>query len=239
VLLLGAGGLGSPAALYLAAAGVGTLGIVDADIVDASNLQRQVLHTTDRIGQPKTASARIALEALNPDVQVIEHQVRLSSENVDEIIAGYDVVVDGTDNFPTRYLLNDASVKHRIPVVHASIFRFEGQLSVFRPYEGPCYRCLFPEPPPPELAPSCAEGGVLGVLPGIMGSLQAAEAIKLLLEIGDSMVGRLMLFDALEMRFQEVGLRRDPDCPACGEHAGPIEYIDYEQFCAMPTGALR
>ena len=189
VLLLGAGGLGSPAALYLAAAGVGTLGIVDADIVDASNLQRQVLHTTDRIGQPKTASARIALEALNPDVQVIEHQVRLSSENVDEIIAGYDVVVDGTDNFPTRYLLNDASVKHRIPVVHASIFRFEGQLSVFRPYEGPCYRCLFPEPPPPELAPSCAEGGVLGVLPGIMGSLQAAEAIKLLLEIGDSMVG--------------------------------------------------
>jgi molybdopterin/thiamine biosynthesis adenylyltransferase len=172
-------------------------------------------------------------------VQVIEHQVRLTSENVDEIIAGYDVVVDGTDNFPTRYLLNDASVKHRIPVVHASIFRFEGQLSVFRPYEGPCYRCLFPEPPPPELAPSCAEGGVLGVLPGIMGSLQAAEAIKLLLEIGDSMVGRLMLFDALEMRFQEVGLRRDPDCPVCGEHAGPIEYIDYEQFCAMPTGALR
>ena len=239
VLLLGAGGLGSPAALYLAAAGVGTLGIVDADIVDASNLQRQVLHTTDRIGQPKTASARIALEALNPDVQVIEHQVRLTSENVDEIIAGYDVVVDGTDNFPTRYLLNDASVKHRIPVVHASIFRFEGQLSVFRPYEGPCYRCLFPEPPPPELAPSCAEGGVLGVLPGIMGSLQAAEAIKLLLEIGDSMVGRLMLFDALEMRFQEVGLRRDPECPVCGEHAGPIEYIDYEQFCAMPTGALR
>jgi sulfur-carrier protein adenylyltransferase/sulfurtransferase len=239
VLLLGAGGLGSPAALYLAAAGVGTLGLVDADTVDASNLQRQVLHTTERIGMAKTASARIALEALNPDVNVVEHRVRMSSENIDEIIAGYDVVVDGTDNFPTRYLLNDASLKHRIPVVHASIFRFEGQLSVFKPYEGPCYRCLFPEPPPPELAPSCAEGGVLGVLPGIMGSLQATEAIKLLLEIGDSMVGRLLLFDALEMTFQEVSLRRDPDCPVCGEHAGPIEYIDYEQFCAMPTGALR
>jgi molybdopterin/thiamine biosynthesis adenylyltransferase/rhodanese-related sulfurtransferase len=239
VLLLGAGGLGSPAALYLAAAGVGTLGIVDADVVDASNLQRQVLHTTDRIGQPKTASARIALEAINPDVDVVEHRVRLTSENVDEILEGYDLVVDGTDNFPTRYLLNDASLKHRIPVVHASIFRFEGQLSVFKPYEGPCYRCLFPEPPPPELAPSCAEGGVLGVLPGIMGSLQAAEAIKQLLQIGDSMVGRLLLFDALEMSFQEVALRRDPDCPVCGEHAGPIEYIDYEQFCAMPTGALR
>jgi adenylyltransferase/sulfurtransferase len=239
VLLLGAGGLGSPAALYLAAAGVGTIGLVDADTVDASNLQRQVLHTTDRIGQPKTASARITLEALNPDVHVVEHRVRMSSENVDEILDGYDLVIDGTDNFPTRYLLNDASLKHRIPVVHASIFRFEGQLSVFKPYEGPCYRCLFPEPPPPELAPSCAEGGVLGVLPGIMGSLQAAEALKLLLEIGDSMVGRLLLFDALEMQFQEVALRRDPDCPVCGEHAGPIEYIDYEQFCAMPTGALR
>jgi molybdopterin/thiamine biosynthesis adenylyltransferase/rhodanese-related sulfurtransferase len=238
VLLLGAGGLGSPAALYLAAAGVGTLGIVDADTVDASNLQRQVLHTTERIGMAKTASARITLEALNPDVDVVEHRVRMSSENIDEIIAGYDVVIDGTDNFPTRYLLNDASLKHRIPVVHASIFRFEGQLSVFKPYEGPCYRCLFPEPPPPELAPSCAEGGVLGVLPGIMGSLQATEAIKLLLEIGDSMVGRLLLFDALEMTFQEVSLRRDPDCPVCGEHAGPIEYIDYEQFCAMPTGAI-
>jgi molybdopterin/thiamine biosynthesis adenylyltransferase/rhodanese-related sulfurtransferase len=237
VLLLGAGGLGAPTALYLAAAGVGTIGLVDADTVDASNLQRQVLHTTDRIGQPKTASARIALEALNPDVQVVEHRVRMSSENVDEILEGYDLVVDGTDNFPTRYLLNDASLKHRIPVVHASIFRFEGQLSVFKPYEGPCYRCLFPEPPPPELAPSCAEGGVLGVLPGIMGSLQATEALKLLLEIGDPMVGRLLLFDALEMHFQEVGLRRDPDCPVCGEQAAPIEYIDYEQFCAMPTGA--
>ena len=202
VLLLGAGGLGSPAALYLAAAGVGTIGLVDADTVDASNLQRQVLHTTDRIGQPKTASARIALEALNPDVHVVEHRVRMSSENVDEILEGYDLVIDGTDNFPTRYLLNDASLRHRIPVVHASIFRFEGQLTVFKPYEGPCYRCLFPQPPPPELAPSCAEGGVLGVLPGIMGSLQASEALKLLLEIGESPVGRLLLFDALRMRFQ-------------------------------------
>jgi molybdopterin/thiamine biosynthesis adenylyltransferase/rhodanese-related sulfurtransferase len=238
VLLLGAGGLGSPAALYLAAAGVGTLGLVDADTVDSSNLQRQVLHTTDRIGQPKTASARIALEALNPDVQVVEHRARLASENVDEIIAGYDVIVDGTDNFPTRYLLNDASLKHRIPVVHASIYRFEGQLSVFKPYEGPCYRCLFPQPPPPELAPSCAEGGVLGVLPGTMGTLQATEAIKLLLGIGEPMVGRLLLYDALDMTFQEVALRRDPDCPVCSEHAAPIEYIDYEQFCAMPTGAV-
>ena len=213
VLLLGAGGLGSPAALYLAAAGVGTLGLVDADTVDSSNLQRQVLHTTDRVGMPKTASARIALEALNPDVKVVEHRTRMSSENVDEIIEGYDVVIDGTDNFPTRYLLNDASLKHRIPVVHASIFRFEGQLSVFKPYEGPCYRCLFPQPPPPELAPSCAEGGVLGVLPGIMGCLQATEAIKLLLDIGDSMVGRLLLFDALEMSFQEVCAAARPRLP--------------------------
>ena len=239
ILLIGAGGLGSPASLYLAAAGIGTLGIVDADIVDETNLQRQIAHSLDTLGTPKVDSAKRAIQGLNPDVNVLTYRERLTSENIDRMLEGVDVIVDGTDNFPTRYLLNDASLKHRIPVVHASIFRFEGQLSVFKPYEGPCYRCLFPEPPPPELAPSCAEGGVLGVLPGIMGSLQATEAIKLLLDIGDSMVGRLLLFDALEMHFQEVALRRDPDCPVCGEHAGPIEYIDYEQFCAMPTGALR
>jgi molybdopterin/thiamine biosynthesis adenylyltransferase len=238
VLLLGAGGLGSPAALYLAAAGVGTLGIVDDDVVDDSNLQRQILHATDRIGLPKTESARRTLEALNPDVRVVEYRERLSSENVDRILAGYDVVVDGTDNFPTRYLLNDASLVHRVPIVHASIFRFEGQLTVFRPYEGPCYRCLFPEPPPAELAPSCAEGGVLGVLPGIMGTLQATEALKLILGIGDPLVGRLLLVDALEMSFTEVGLRRDPACPVCGPDAGPVTYIDYEQFCAAPPRAV-
>jgi len=174
----------------------------------------------------------MTLTALNPDVEVVQYRERLSSANIDEIIAGYDVVVDGTDNFPTRYLLNDASVKHGIPVVHASIFRFEGQLTVFKPHEGPCYRCLFPEPPPVELAPSCAEGGVLGVLPGIMGTLQATEAIKLLLGIGEPLVGRLLLADALDMSFHEVSLRRDPACPVCGEHAGPIEYIDYDEFCA-------
>jgi len=232
VLMLGAGGLGSPAALYLAAAGVGTIGIIDDDVVDASNLQRQVIHNTERIGMPKAESAQMTLTALNPDVEVVQYRERLSSANIDAIIAGYDVVVDGTDNFPTRYLLNDASVKHGIPVVHASIFRFEGQLTVFKPHEGPCYRCLFPEPPPVELAPSCAEGGVLGVLPGIMGTLQATEAIKLLLGIGEPLVGRLLLADALDMSFHEVSLRRDPACPVCGEHAGPIEYIDYDEFCA-------
>ena len=237
VLMIGAGGLGSPAALYLAAAGVGTIGIVDADIVDDSNLQRQILHSTSTVGMPKTESARKRLNDLNPDVSVIEHRERLTSENVDTLLTGYDLVIDGTDNFPTRYLLNDASLLHRVPVVHSSIFRFEGQLTVFMPFEGPCYRCLFPQPPPPELAPSCAEGGVLGVLPGIMGTLQAAEALKLLLGIGESMSGRLMLFDALEMSFQEVRLRRDPDCPVCGEHAGPIEYIDYEEFCLPPARA--
>jgi molybdopterin/thiamine biosynthesis adenylyltransferase/rhodanese-related sulfurtransferase len=237
VLLIGAGGLGSPAALYLTAAGVGKLGIVDADVVDETNLQRQVLHTTDRIGDAKTASAAQALRALNPDVDVVEIRERLTSENVDRIVAGYDVIVDGTDNFPTRYLLNDASLRHRIPVVHASIFRFDGQLTVFTPFEGPCYRCLFPTPPPPELAPSCAEGGVLGVLPGIMGSLQANEALKLILGYGDSLAGRLLLFDATDTTFREITLRRDPDCPVCGEHAGPIEYIDYEEFCLPPDRA--
>jgi molybdopterin/thiamine biosynthesis adenylyltransferase/rhodanese-related sulfurtransferase len=232
VLMIGAGGLGSPSSLYLAAAGVGTIGIIDDDVVDASNLQRQVIHNTERIGMPKAESAQLTLTALNPDVEVVQYRERLTSANIDAILAGYDVVVDGTDNFPTRYLLNDASVKHGVPVVHASIFRFEGQLTVFKPQAGPCYRCLFPEPPPAELAPSCAEGGVLGVLPGIMGTLQATEALKLLLDIGDPLVGRLLLVDALDMSFHEVQLRRDPNCAVCGEHAGPIEYIDYDEFCA-------
>jgi molybdopterin/thiamine biosynthesis adenylyltransferase/rhodanese-related sulfurtransferase len=237
VLLVGAGGLGSPAGLYLAAAGVGTIAIVDADVVDESNLQRQVLHSMASIGMAKTESAKQRIEELNPDVHVLTYRERLTSENIDRLLEGVDVIVDGTDNFPTRYLLNDASLRHRIPVVHASIFRFEGQLTVFQPYEGPCYRCLFPQPPPPELAPSCAEGGVLGVLPGIMGSLQASEALKLLLEIGEPPTGRLILFDALDTSFHEVRLRRDPDCPVCGADAGPIEYIDYEEFCLPPARA--
>ncbi len=234
VLLIGAGGLGSPAALYLAAAGVGTLGIVDSDVVDATNLQRQILHNTSRLGRSKVASARETITALNPDVTVNGYEERLSAANIDRIIAGYDVIVDGSDNFPTRYLVNDASVKHRIPVVHGSIYRFEGQVTVFKPFDGPCYRCLFHQPPPPELAPSCAEAGVLGVLPGIIGSIQANEAIKLLLGIGEPLVGRYLLFDALEESFREVKLRRDPDCPVCGEHPTITEYIDYEGFCASP-----
>lgn len=234
VLMIGAGGLGSPAALYLAAAGVGTIGLVDSDVVDESNLQRQILHNLSRVGQPKTASARQAIEALNPDVKVIEHNERLVAENVLDIIGRYDVIVDGADNFPTRYLLNDASLLERKPVIHGSIFRFEGQLTVFKPYEGPCYRCLFPEPPPPELAPSCAEAGVLGVLPGIVGSLQASEAIKVLLGIGESLVGRLLLFDALETSFRELKLRRNPECPACGEHATLERVMDIEFACAIP-----
>src|SRR5438105_2878356 len=236
VLLIGAGGLGSPAALYLAAAGVGTLGIVDSDVVDATNLQRQILHTTERIGEPKTDSARQTLEALNPDVKIVGYQERLTRENVDRILSEYDVVVDGADNFPTRYLLNDASVKHDKPVVHGSIYRFEGQVTVFKPHEGPCYRCLFPEPPPPELAPSCAEGGVLGVLPGIVGSLQTNEAIKLAAEIGDPLVGRLLLFDALATEFNEVKIERRADCPVCGDHPTITEYIDYVEFCGAGRG---
>jgi len=235
VLLIGAGGLGSPAAYYLASAGVGTLGIVDSDVVDLTNLQRQILHTTDRIGESKVSSAKRTLEALNPDVKIVGYEERLSAANIDRIIAGYDVVIDGADNFPTRYLLNDASVKHRVPVVHGSIFRFEGQVTVFKPFEGPCYRCLFPEPPPPELAPSCAEAGVLGVLPGVIGTIQATEAIKLLLDIGESLVGRYLLYDALEGSFREVHLRRDPECPVCGEHPTITDYIDYEGFCASPA----
>jgi molybdopterin/thiamine biosynthesis adenylyltransferase/rhodanese-related sulfurtransferase len=233
VLLIGAGGLGSPASLYLAAAGVGRLGIVDADVVDESNLQRQIVHSTESLGEPKVESAKRAIEALNPDVEVVAYKERLTSENIERIMAdGWDVIVDGADNFPTRYLVNDASIWHKIPVVHGSIYRFEGQVTVFKPYEGPCYRCLFPTPPPPELAPSCAEGGVLGVLPGVIGSLQASEALKLALGIGEPLIGRLLLFDALAATFDEVKLRRDPDCPVCGEHPTITEYIDYVQFCA-------
>jgi sulfur-carrier protein adenylyltransferase/sulfurtransferase len=232
VLLVGAGGLGSPASLYLAAAGVGTLGIVDADVVDDSNLQRQIVHSTERLGEPKVLSAKRTIEALNPDVSVVPYEERLTSENVDRILErGWDVIVDGADNFPTRYLVNDASVWHDIPVVHGSIYRFEGQVTVFAPGAGPCYRCLYPAPPPPELAPSCAEGGVLGVLPGIVGSLQASEALKLVLGAGDTLVGRLLLFDALGTTFDEVGVRRDPGCPVCGEQPTITEYIDYVEFC--------
>ncbi len=237
VLLLGAGGLGSPAALYLAAAGVGRIGIIDPDVVDASNLQRQVLHTTASLGEPKVLSAQKTLEGLNPDVHVVPYQERLDTGNADRILAeGWDVIVDGADNFPTRYLVNDASVWHGIPVVHGSIFRFHGQVTVFKPGDGPCYRCLFPEPPPPELAPSCAEGGVLGVLPGIIGSLQANEALKLLLGIGEPLIGRSLLFEALEGSFTEIKLRRDPDCPVCGEHPSITEYIDYVEFCLGGAG---
>jgi sulfur-carrier protein adenylyltransferase/sulfurtransferase len=233
VLLLGAGGLGSPAALYLAAAGVGTLGIIDMDVVDASNLQRQILHNLDRIGDRKVDSAKKTLTAMNPDVDVVTYDTRLGADNILSIIDGYDVIVDGTDNFPTRYLVNDASLLKRIPVVHGSIFRFEGQITVFKPYDGPCYRCLIPEPPPAELAPSCAEAGVLGVLPGIIGSMQAMEAIKLLLDLGDPLVGRLLAYDALESSFRTFKVRRDPACPACGEAAGPIVIAEYDDLC-MP-----
>src|SRR5579885_660039 len=233
VLLIGAGGLGSPASLYLAAAGVGRLGIIDADIVDETNLQRQVVHSLETLGAPKVDSAKRTINALNPDVEVVTYRERLTSENVDRILDdGWDVIVDGADNFPTRYLVNDASVWHDIPVVHGSIYRFEGQVTVFKPREGPCYRCLFPEPPPPELAPSCAEGGVLGVLPGIVGSLQTNEALKLALGIGDPLVGRLLLFDALATEFSEVRIERRADCPVCGDHPTITEYIDYVEFCA-------
>jgi molybdopterin/thiamine biosynthesis adenylyltransferase len=219
VLLIGAGGLGSPAALYLAAAGVGTIGIVDFDVVDISNLQRQVLHASDRVGQKKVESARQAISALNPDVTVVGHEEMLVGDNVERMIAGYDVILDGTDTFETRYLLNDAAVAAGIPVVHASVFRFEGQLTTFIPYEGPCYRCLYPTPPPPELAPGCSVAGVLGVVPGIMGLLQANEVLKVLLGIGTTLAGRLLIFDALEAEFTELKLRRDPACPVCSDDA--------------------
>jgi len=238
VLLLGAGGLGSPTALYLAAAGVGTLGIVDDDVVDLSNLQRQVIHTTDRIGIAKVDSAEEAIHALNPDVEVVKYRTRVDASNIMEIIEGYDVIVDGVDNFPTRYLLNDATVRLKIPVVSASILGFDGQLSVFKPYEGPCYRCLFREPPPAELAPSCGANGVLGVLPGTMGLLQATEVVKLILEIGEPAIGRLLLYDALGATLTEVKVHRDPDCPICSRDPEDIRddemgvFPDYEAFCA-------
>jgi sulfur-carrier protein adenylyltransferase/sulfurtransferase len=233
ILLIGAGGLGSPASLYLAAAGIGRLGIIDADIVDETNLQRQIAHSLDTLGTPKVDSAKRAINALNPDVEVVGYRERLTSENIDRILDdGWDLIVDGADNFPTRYLVNDASVWRNIPVVHGSIYRFEGQVTVFKPHEGPCYRCLFPEPPPPELAPSCAEGGVLGVLPGIVGTLQTNEAIKLAAGIGEPLVGRLLLIDALATEFNEVRIERRADCPVCGEHPTITEYIDYVEFCA-------
>jgi molybdopterin/thiamine biosynthesis adenylyltransferase/rhodanese-related sulfurtransferase len=223
VLLIGAGGLGSPAMLYLAAAGVGTIGVVDFDTVDISNLQRQIVHTTDRVGQKKTDSAAESVRALNPDVRFVAHEEMLTDENVERLIAGYDVILDGTDTFETRYTLNDAAVRARIPVIHASVFRFEGQLTVFKPYEGPCYRCLYPTPPPPELAPGCSVAGVLGVVPGTMGLLQATEAIKVLLDLGEPLIGRLLIYDALDSSFTELTLRRDPDCPACGAGTLPTD----------------
>ena len=237
VLLVGAGGLGSPVALYLAAAGIGTLGIVDADVVDRSNLQRQVLHTTDRVGMRKTASAALAIQALNPDVQVREYPERLTVDNVMALFRDYDVIVDGSDNFPTRYLVNDAAVLVGRPVVHGSIFQFEGQASVFKPHEGPCYRCLFPTPPPPGMVPSCSEVGVLGVLPGVIGVIQATETIKLIIGQGEPLVGRLVMYDALAMRFREIRIRRDPDCPLCGAHPTITALLDYEEFCGLDAVA--
>jgi sulfur-carrier protein adenylyltransferase/sulfurtransferase len=238
VLLLGAGGLGAPTALYLAAAGVGTLGVVDDDVVDVSNLQRQVIHTTDRVGVPKVDSAEETIKALNPDVDVVKYQARLDSSNIMEIIEGYDIIVDGVDNFPTRYLLNDATVRLKIPVVSASILGFDGQLSVFASYDGPCYRCLYPVPPPAELAPSCGANGVLGVLPGTMGLLQATEVVKLVVGTGEPLIGRLLLYEALSATFTELKVRRDPDCPICSREPEEISdeemgvFPDYEAFCA-------
>lgn len=237
VLLLGAGGLGSPAALYLAAAGVGTLGIVDMDVVDESNLQRQILHNLDRIGDRKVDSAKKTLTLINPDVNVVTHDLRLDAGNVVEILSQYDVVIDGADNFPSRYLLNDAALKTDTVVVHGSIFRFEGQATVFKPYDGPCYRCLIPEPPPADLAPSCAEAGVLGVLPGIIGSIQALEAIKVILDLGDSLSGRLLAYDSLEQSFRTFKVNRDPNCPACSLDPADIVIAEYDELC-MPHPAL-
>ncbi|MEE9177617.1 MAG: molybdopterin-synthase adenylyltransferase MoeB [Acidimicrobiia bacterium] len=236
-LIVGAGGLGSPAALYLAAAGVGTIGIVDFDVVDTTNLQRQILHNIDRVGQSKVESARETLASLNPDVKILTYNERLTADNVLQILSGYDVVVDGGDNFPTRYLVNDAALHLRIPVVHGSIFRFEGQVTVFEPYKGPCYRCQYAEPPPPELAPSCAEAGVLGVLPGIIGSLQAMETLKILLGIGDNLRGRLLTFDGLSQEFTTLNIRRDPSCPACSSESHPPQLVEYDQSCT-PAGVV-
>jgi sulfur-carrier protein adenylyltransferase/sulfurtransferase len=233
VLMVGAGGLGSPSAYYLAAAGVGTIGIIDNDVVDISNLQRQILHANDRVGMPKVESAKKTLEGLNPDVKVIPYQAKLTSENIMDIIKDYDLVVDGCDNFPTRYLVNDACVLTKKPNVHGSIFQFEGQATVFYPGKGPCYRCLYPEPPPAEMAPSCAEAGVLGVLPGLIGVIEGLEAIKLILGKGDTLVGRLLHFNTLTMEINTLKLRRDPECPMCGDHPTIHELIDYEEFCSL------
>jgi len=235
VLVIGTGGLGSPLAMYLAAAGIGRLGLVDFDVVDASNLQRQVIHSTAYVGRPKLESAKNFIAAINPHVQVETHETRFRAENALAIARDYDIIIDGTDNFPTRYLVNDVCVLLRKPNVYGSIFRFEGQASVFWAEQGPCYRCLYPEPPPPGLVPSCAEGGVLGVLPGIIGTIQASEAIKLILGVGEPLVGRLLLFDALRMHFREMKLRKDPDCPVCGTAPTITALIDYEQFCGMPV----
>ena len=235
VAIVGAGGLGSPVALYLAAAGVGHLGIIDHDVVDLSNLQRQILHGVDRIGRPKVDSARQTIAGINPDVEVVAHEIQIQAANALELLAGYDLIVDGADNFPTRYLINDASLHLRIPVVHGSIFRFEGQASVFVPYKGPCYRCLFAQPPPPELSPNCAEAGVFGVLPGIIGSIQAMEAIKALLGLGDLLAGRLLIYDALEQEFSTVKVRRNPDCPACSDPGRPPLLVDYDASCRPVT----
>ena len=237
VLCIGAGGLGSPVAMYLAAAGVGRLGIVDFDVVDYSNLQRQVIHGTPDVGRPKLDSARDSLHAINPEVHVETHEVALSSSNALDVLGGYDVIVDGTDNFPTRYLVNDACVLLGKPNAYGSIFRFEGQASVFAAKDGPCYRCLYPEPPPPGLVPSCAEGGVLGILPGVVGTIQATEAVKLIMGVGEPLVGRFLVYDALRMRFRELKLRRDPDCPVCGDNPSVTALIDYEQFCGVTPAA--
>ena len=237
VLCIGAGGLGSPVAMYLAAAGVGRLGIVDFDVVDYSNLQRQVIHGTPDVGRPKLESARDTLNAINPEVHIDTHEVALSSANALDVLRGYDVIVDGTDNFPTRYLVNDACVILGIPNAYGSIFRFEGQASVFAAEDGPCYRCLYPEPPPPGLVPSCAEGGVLGILPGVVGTIQATEAVKLIMGVGEPLVGRFLVYDALRMRFRELKLRKDPDCPVCGDNPTVTELIDYEQFCGIVPAA--
>ncbi|MCA9672706.1 MAG: molybdopterin-synthase adenylyltransferase MoeB [Myxococcales bacterium] len=236
VLCIGAGGLGSPTALYLAAAGVGTLGVIDFDVVDESNLQRQIIHTADRVGTPKTESAKKTLLGLNPTINVVPHEDRLHSGNVEKYFSGYDIVVDGTDNFPTRYLVNDACVKLGIPNVHGSIYRFEGQVTVFHPPHGPCYRCLYPEPPPPELAPSCADAGVLGVLPGVVGVMEAVEVVKLILGVGEPLVGKLVHYDALDNEFRTLKLRRDPECAYCGDGKEFPGFIDYEFFCSNPNG---
>ncbi|MBI2915406.1 MAG: molybdopterin-synthase adenylyltransferase MoeB [Elusimicrobia bacterium] len=236
ILLIGAGGLGSPLGLYLSAAGVGTLGIVDFDVVDFSNLQRQIIHRTEDVGRLKVDSAKERISGINPETTVNAYPTKLSSDNILDILKMYDLVIDGTDNFPTRYLVNDACVFAKKPLIYGSIFRFDGQVSVFKTPEGPCYRCLYPEPPPPGMVPSCAEGGVLGILPGIIGVMQATEAIKIILGKGESLVGRLLLFNAMEMRFREVKIKRDPDCPVCGDHPTVRELIDYDQFCGLGRG---